>query len=175
MPAPNARPADTPGSASATALPRLALDHEAVQVARDQFAFQETLAATTTTEGGAQHPAYDIRMAGTGDVVMTDVRQASSAIVLDPSLDGRFYVRDAHRRLVVELYKPAARRAEIAVEPGLYEVQYEKDRRLFRHEVVATDGQRHTLKQGDFGEIRRGATAARGDPGPPRRERHRWV
>ena len=28
-----------------------------------QFAFTETLAQTTSTQGGAQHPAYDIKMA----------------------------------------------------------------------------------------------------------------
>ena len=96
-----------------------------------QFAFQETLAQTTTTQGGAQHPAYDIRMSGTGDVVMTDVRQATAGLVLGPDFDGRFFVRDGKRRLVAELYKPAGRRAEIAVEPGTYEVQYEEEKKLY--------------------------------------------
>jgi uncharacterized caspase-like protein len=36
-----------------------------------QFAFNETLARTTETMGGAQHPAYHINLTGTGDVVMT--------------------------------------------------------------------------------------------------------
>ena len=31
-----------------------------------QFAFNETLVQTTPTQAGAQHPAYDIKMAGTG-------------------------------------------------------------------------------------------------------------
>ena len=37
-----------------------------------QFAFHETLGGTVDTRGGAQHPAYDIQLSGTGDVVMTD-------------------------------------------------------------------------------------------------------
>ncbi|MBT4096197.1 MAG: caspase family protein, partial [Gemmatimonadetes bacterium] len=40
-----------------------------------QFAFRETLARTVDLRGGAQHPAYDMNLSGTGDVVMTDVRQ----------------------------------------------------------------------------------------------------
>lgn len=39
-----------------------------------QFAFNETLAQTTKTISGPQHPYTDIQMSGTGDVVMTDVQ-----------------------------------------------------------------------------------------------------
>ena len=42
-----------------------------------QFAFTETLGRTVDTKGGAQHPSYDISLSGTGDVVMTDVRQTT--------------------------------------------------------------------------------------------------
>ncbi|MDP6775537.1 MAG: caspase family protein, partial [Candidatus Latescibacteria bacterium] len=35
-----------------------------------QHAFHETLAQTTDTRSSAQHPAYDINLAGTGDFVM---------------------------------------------------------------------------------------------------------
>src|SRR5262249_1656255 len=47
-----------------------------------QFAFNETLGRTVDTRGGAQHPSYDISMSGTGDVVMTDVRQTTATLVL---------------------------------------------------------------------------------------------
>ena len=49
-----------------------------------QFAFAETLTQTAATEAGAQHTAYDIKMAGTGDVVLTDVRQTSASLVFGP-------------------------------------------------------------------------------------------
>ncbi|MGD8538948.1 MAG: hypothetical protein PVI66_09540 [Candidatus Aminicenantes bacterium] len=38
------------------------------------FAFNETLAQTEKSLSGPQHPYYNIQMAGTGDVVMTDIR-----------------------------------------------------------------------------------------------------
>ena len=85
-----------------------------------QYAFDETLARTATTQGGAQHPTYDIQMAGSGDVVMTDLRETRAAIVIGPELDGRFFVRDASGRLVAELGKPKGRTAELGVEPGAY-------------------------------------------------------
>jgi hypothetical protein len=86
------------------------------------FAFSETLGDTVSSRGGAQHPAYDINLSGTGDVVMTDLRETSASLVLAESLDGRFFIKDLHGTLVVELYKPHGRRVEIALPPGAYKV-----------------------------------------------------
>ena len=62
-----------------------------------QFAFNETLGRTVDTKGGAQHPSYDINLSGTGDVVMTDVRQTTATLVLGEELEGRFFIRTARR------------------------------------------------------------------------------
>ncbi|MCE2433891.1 MAG: caspase family protein, partial [Candidatus Latescibacteria bacterium] len=59
------------------------------------FAFRNTLKRTEKTQGGAQHPAYDIKMTGTGDVVMTDVRETSASLILSDELNGRFFVRNS--------------------------------------------------------------------------------
>ncbi len=47
-----------------------------------QYAFHETLARTEKTTGGPQHATYDIQLAGTGDLVMTDLRGTSSSLVV---------------------------------------------------------------------------------------------
>lgn len=87
-----------------------------------QFAFHETLGGTTDTRGGAQHPAYDIQLSGTGDVVMTDVRQTSARLVLSEGLEGRCFVRNAADQLVVELQKTLGRSVLLGLEPGAYRV-----------------------------------------------------
>jgi len=79
-----------------------------------QFAFDETLARTVDLSGGAQHPAYDMNLSGTGDVVLTDVRRVSAGISLHDDVEGRLFVRAADRRLVAELYKPSGRAIELA-------------------------------------------------------------
>lgn len=64
-----------------------------------QFAFDETLARTVDLSGGAQHPAYDMNLSGTGEVVMTDVRRVSAGVTLAENIEGRLFVRSADRRL----------------------------------------------------------------------------
>ncbi len=115
-----------------------------------QFAFNETLGQTTETQAGAQHPAYDIDLTGTGEVVMTDLRQTSSTLVLEEGMGGRFYIRNAEDQLVVELYKPHGRSVELGLEPGDYEVRCEVESRVLVSTVALAEGGNVTLHGSDF-------------------------
>jgi hypothetical protein len=133
-----------------------------------QFAFNETLGRTVDTKGGAQHPSYDISLSGTGDVVMTDIRQTSATLVLGEDLDGRFFVRNARKELVVELYKPRGRRVELGVEPGPYEVRMEIQKRSLAAKADVPDGGRLVLEAAQFGAVTVEHTHRRGGPEAPR-------
>src|SRR5262249_36900749 len=110
-----------------------------------QFAFSETLRRTVDTRGGAQHPSYDINLSGTGDVVMTDVRQTTATLVLDENIDGRFFIRTLEHELVVELYKPRGRAVDLAIEPGTYEVRVEREKESLTTRVEVAEGARVTV------------------------------
>lgn len=127
-----------------------------------QFAFNETLSQTTTSQAGAQHPSYDIKMAGTGDVVMTDVRRISASLLLGADYDGRFYVLDASGHLVAELHKPAGRTMELGLEPGEYRVYYEQAEKLLSAPLKLGEGQRQELVRGGLKPARRLPTLSRG-------------
>jgi hypothetical protein len=135
-----------------------------------QFAFDETLARTTETMGGAQHPAYHINLSGTGDVVMTDVRQTTAGLVLAKELQGRFYVRDRDEYLVAELYKPRGRQVVLGLEAGRYRVHLQSDPELFLARVELGLEELLVLTPGHFEPAGRSSTVARGDTGvwPPR-------
>jgi hypothetical protein len=115
-----------------------------------QFAFNETLGQTTETQAGAQHPAYDINLSGTGEVVITDLRQTSSTLVLEKGLGGRFYIRNAEDQLVVELYKPHGREIELGLEPGKYEVRCEVESSFLVSSAELEDGGSVILQASDF-------------------------
>jgi Caspase domain len=86
------------------------------------FAFQETLASTEKTEYGPQHPAYDINLTGSGDLVLTDLRAASARLGIAEDVAGRLYIRNDRGVLAVELNKMKGQRVELGLEPGLYNV-----------------------------------------------------
>ena len=126
------------------------------------FAFQNTLEGTERTQGGAQHPAYDIKMTGTGDVVMTDVRQTSAGLILAEALQGRFFIRNANRQLIAELFKPAGRRVELGLEPGTYRVHMAREVQSATTSVELAMGQRAILDEDHFEIIARERTTIRG-------------
>ncbi len=105
-----------------------------------QFAFNETLSRTVGTRGGPQHPVYDITMSGTGDVIVTDLRQTTAGFVVAAPVEGRFYVLDDRKRLVLEFYKPAGREVDIGLEPGVYDVRFERDPRALRGRLEIKEG-----------------------------------
>jgi hypothetical protein len=126
-----------------------------------QFAFQETLGRTVDTKSGPQHPSYDISLSGTGDVVMTDVRQTSATLVLPADLEGRFFVRNAAHELIVELYKPPGRAVELGVEPGRYEVRAEIRKSSLVAKANVADGGTFVLEPRQFGAAAVEATRRR--------------
>jgi hypothetical protein len=133
-----------------------------------QFAFNETLGRTVDSKGGAQHPSYDINLSGTGDVVMTDVRQTTATLVLGEELEGRFFIRTAAQELVVELYKPRGRKVELAVEPGTYEVRVERAKESLTTRADVPDGARVTIDPRQFGPAAIEPTQRRGAVESPR-------
>jgi hypothetical protein len=130
-----------------------------------QFAYQETLARTERTRAGPQHAAYDIQLAGTGDLVLTDLREITAGLALDGAVDGRIYVRDAAERLVVELRKQPGRDVEIGLAPGAYRVTLDEGTRLSEAQVQVAAGTRTPLSAARFRPVGREVVATRGGPG----------
>jgi len=127
-----------------------------------QFAFSETLGRTVDSKGGVQHPSYDINMSGTGDVVMTDVRQLSATLVLAEDVDGRFFVRNAAQELIVEVYKPYGRTVALGVEPGTYEVRVEREKTALLAKVNVADGGRQVIDRSHLNPTILESTRSRG-------------
>jgi len=127
-----------------------------------QFAFNETLGHTVDSKGGVQHPSYDINMSGTGDVVMTDVRQLSATLVLSENMEGRFFVRNAAQELIVEVYKPYGRSIALGVEPGAYEVRVEQEKTALVAKVSVGHESQVVIDRSQFAAARVEPTQTRG-------------
>jgi len=128
-----------------------------------QFAFHETLRRTESTMGGPQHPAYDIQLAGSGDLVLTDLREVSAGLVLEDALDGRVSIRNSQGKLEVELRKFAGRAVTLGLEPGGYSVIWDDGRRLQEAVLMLGRGTSMLLRADDFTKVSREVARARGN------------
>lgn len=130
-----------------------------------QFAFNETLQKTQNTMGGAQHPSRDMSLAGTGDIVMTDLRSTSAGVAFEKSLEGRLFIRDERGELVAELYKKSDREMELGLAPGKYTVQLEHFAENKICEVDVANGNRKNVNISQFHSVERERTVSRGEIG----------
>jgi len=104
------------------------------------FAFNQTLAQTEKTLSGPQHPNYTIRMTGTGDVVMTDIRRSSAVLLIHKDVFGKIFIRDKNEALVLELNKIQGRPVEIGLDKGKYNIINIRDDKIYKAEVHLSRG-----------------------------------
>ncbi|NPC85703.1 caspase family protein, partial [Pyxidicoccus fallax] len=144
------------GAADTSADGRVTL-HEAYQ-----FAFHETLARTERSQGGPQHAAYDIQLAGSGDLVMTDLRGSTVRLAVAEDVQGRLFVRDWGNQLVAELQKPGGRRLALGLEAGRYHFVLERPAQRFEAELSVSPQGGAELRAEHFVPVSLTRTAARG-------------
>lgn len=128
-----------------------------------QFAFDETLARTEQTLSGPQHPGYDIQMKGSGDVVLTDVRNNTAILLLDTELWGRFFIRNSQGKLVAELNKAPGKPTELGLAPGEYTITLDKQNQLFTARVKLIDSRQVILFPWQLQKIQGELSVKRGD------------
>lgn len=130
------------GAADASRDGRVTL-HEAYQ-----YAYHETLARTENTAGGPQHAGYDMRITGSGDVVMTELGRAQSTLSLSGDSQGRFFIRDDHDRLVAEVQKPAGHPMVFALEPNSYRARWHQSGGVYEQSFTLAKGSAQRLEPG---------------------------
>lgn len=84
------------------------------------YAFSETLSKTENTQAGPQHPNYNITLVGSGDLVLSDISNSDSVVMLSSDLNGRVILRDKNGKLVSEVNKTGDKPVYLALEKGEY-------------------------------------------------------
>lgn len=128
-----------------------------------QFAFNETLQKTEATMGGAQHPSRDMNLAGTGDVVMTDLNSNGALLDLANDVDGRLFIRNENGELVAELGKKSGHPISLGLPAGKYGVRLEISAKVKVANVALVNGKHEKLAFADFKNVEVEKTVLRGE------------
>ncbi len=113
-----------------------------------QYAYQHTLATSAQTLIGPQHPAYDYRLSGQGELVLTDLTHPGSVLTL-PQGFSRISVFDVRRdQLLADLGPEAPRR--LAVEAGDYALRAQQGAQTLAGRVHLGEGQQLAVAAADL-------------------------
>ncbi len=109
-----------------------------------RYAYDQTVARTVLLPAGVQHPSYDYKLSGTGELVLSTLQRATAQLVL-PAGTERGVVTDVLRdQVIAEIATPAAR--EIALPAGEYGVRVFKSGQSFGGRVALAEGSRREVK-----------------------------
>jgi hypothetical protein len=128
-----------------------------------QFAYKETLGRTQRTVSGPQHPNYNIKMTGTGDVIMTEIRKSSAVLLIPENISGRIFIRDSNNVLIAELRKSPGRFIQLGLEDGTYTIINELEGKLYEARVQLRRKKRFLLSFNNFELAAREYAVLRGD------------
>ncbi|MBN2625198.1 MAG: caspase family protein [Spirochaetales bacterium] len=127
-----------------------------------EHTFRETLSSTESTIGGPQHPAYEIQLTGTGDLVLTDLTIPTSALMISGELAGRFSIRSDRDKLVAEFSKYEEDTFKMALPAGEYRVNWADGDRVLTADVELSRNGQFFLTERDFQAKRLAWTRFRG-------------
>ena len=133
-----------------------------------QHTYAETLARTEDTLGGPQHPNYDIRLTGAGDLVLTDLSRPTASLILAADLVGRISVRDESGLLVAEINKRQYEPMTMALPPGQYDLAVQMDQTRYNGSVRLQRGDSTDIESGSLSRVRPEYTQFRGAEEQPR-------
>lgn len=108
-----------------------------------RYAYAHTLTATASTFAGAQHPAYDFRLSGQGELVMTSLSNPSAVIELPAGFERQLIADLGHDQVVGEITSGAVTR--LAVRPGTYVVRSWAGGKAFATKIEIRRGETRTI------------------------------
>jgi hypothetical protein len=101
-----------------------------------QYAYAHTLAATLPSVWGPQHPSYDYRLSGTGDLVITRPGRDRQALSFPPGQNRTYVVSTTAREVMAEVSAQPSARVRLVLPSGRYRVVARDATRAWLAEVT---------------------------------------
>jgi hypothetical protein len=117
-----------------------------------EYAFTHTTMATANTSRGVQHPSYDYRLSGRGDLVLTELHAHTSSVTLPDGYERILVTQLQPDEVVAELTTGV--RTRVALPPGLYGIRVWKGDKLYLARIDLADREDRLIADGDLIESR---------------------
>lgn len=109
-----------------------------------QYAYAHTISTTGATIIGPQHPAYDYRLSGQGELVLTELTKPSATLELPTGFQRVLVIELARDQVIAELTSDTRRL--LAVQPGRYAVRAWRDGRILAGRVTVAANERRAVR-----------------------------
>lgn len=117
-----------------------------------QYSYNQTVTSTLNSAGGIQHPGYLFDIKGKGDVILSDMTNKNSGIILDRNIMGSIAILNGFNHVVADFSKKGDRNVFIALSPGRYEVYSNSGVKTAKAKVQVRGDATQFLQRSNFSE-----------------------
>jgi hypothetical protein len=125
------------------------------------YASASTVSATATTVFGAQHPGFDFRMTGRGELVLAEPSPRNARLEVPAGFDRVFLLRAGSDQVLAEVGRGSPARL-LAMRAGVYGVRAWRGKRAFTADVTLAAGERRALRPDELVEEAKGLSQVAG-------------
>jgi hypothetical protein len=122
-----------------------------------RYAYTRTVAATSQMVVGPQHPEYDMRLSGMGELVLTELTRPSALLELPAGFDRALVAEPFRDEILAEVARGGAGR--LALPPGDYLLRVWRGNTLYTGRALVKLGSTRTIA---WSELKAGAAAPAG-------------
>jgi hypothetical protein len=125
-----------------------------------QYAYKHTIATSGATLAGPQHPTYDYRITGQGELVLTELARPTAAVTVPDGFERALVIEPAHDQVIAELGRGEP--VQVALVPGTYGVRVWKSGKVYEARVAIVAGQHRAVQWNEMHAITLPDTYAKG-------------
>jgi hypothetical protein len=115
-----------------------------------QYAYNHTLSNTAGTPGGVQHPSYQFKIQGEGDIVLADLNNPLRGIMLGSDVMGDITIMGPDNVVVADLNKATSKGVMIALGQGAYRVINGRGGKRSQASITVPERSAATVRSADF-------------------------
>ncbi len=116
-----------------------------------QYAYRKTVETSALTSGEIQHPVYRFSIQGQGDIMLTNLEQATGGIIIDKSCIGKFLVlSENYLDVFADFYKDKTTEQFISLAPGRYTIINAQGRDIGTYQLSIGKNRKKLVRRSDF-------------------------
>jgi len=126
-----------------------------------QYAYAHTLRTTGETVVGMQHPAYDYRLSGQGELVLSELAKRTATLQLPGGFDRIVVIELARAQVTAEVTSDT--HVRLAVQPGRYAIRARRAGKLFAARVTVAIGRERVVRDEELSAAAVASTTSKGE------------
>jgi hypothetical protein len=110
------------------------------------YSYEETLANTLESRAGPQHPFFDFKVSGYGDLPVSDLKNSGSQLVFGTGIEGKIYIFDNNKHLGLKLNKTSNRPLTVRLPPDQFQIRIFQDKSILNADVTLKNNESKELE-----------------------------